>query len=276
MARAVSDPTFACGQVHGASGECIIIGRVRGGARLPFFFLGTRPSVSGIFSRADFIAGARDMAPAQLGLLPFGLVCGVGAQSAGASVWENLGLSALMFSGAAQIIAAQLIAAGAPVAVTILTCFVVGLRFLMYSAAMAPHLKDLPPRWRNGLAFLLTDQAFAAGIRRFRETGDMRNGASYFLGAGALLWMAWQGSCLAGFWAGNVIPASWSLDFIVPLCFLALLVPALEDHSTRVAALAAGIAVVALDALPMRLSLICAGVIGIVAGMITEARRGAR
>ena len=73
-----------------------------------------------------------------------------------------------------------------------------------------------------------------------------------------------------------MIPMSWSLDFIVPLCFLALLVPALEDHSTRVAALASGIAVVALDALPMRLSLICAGLIGIAAGMIAEERRGAR
>lgn len=216
------------------------------------------------------------MAPPLVGMLPFGLVCGVGAQSAGASVWESLGLSALMFSGAAQILATQLVAAGAPVAVTILTCFVVGLRFLMYSAAMAPHLKPLPPRWRNALAFLLTDQAFAAGIRRFRETGDTRNGASYFLGAGVLLWVTWQAFCLAGFWAGNVIPASWSLDFIVPLCFLALLVPTLEVHSTRIAALAAGIAVVALDALPMRLSLICAGLIGIAAGMITESRRGAR
>lgn len=216
------------------------------------------------------------MAPPLVGMLPFGLVCGVGAQSAGASVWESLGLSALMFSGAAQILATQLVAAGAPVAVTILTCFIVGLRFLMYSAAMAPHLKPLPPRWRNALAFLLTDQAFAAGIRRFRETGDTRNGTSYFLGAGVLLWVTWQAFCLAGFWAGNVIPASWSLDFIVPLCFLALLVPTLEVHSTRIAALAAGIAVVALDALPMRLSLICAGLIGIAAGMITESRRGAR
>ena len=110
-------------------------------------------------------------------------------------------MSAVMFSGAAQILAAQLIAAGAPVAVTILTCVVVGLRFLMYSAAMAPHLKPLPSRWRHALAFLLTDQAFAAGIRRFRETGDTRNGASYFLGTGVLLWTTWQVSCTAGYWA---------------------------------------------------------------------------
>jgi predicted branched-subunit amino acid permease len=230
--------------------------------------------VSGFFSRPDFVAGARDMTPPLVGIVPFGLVCGVGAQSAGATTWEAVGMSAVMFSGAAQILAAQLIAAGAPVAVTILTCVVVGLRFLMYSAAMAPHLKPLPSRWRHTLAFVLSDQAFAAGIRRFRESRDTRNGASYLLGTGVLLWTAWQISCFAGYWAGNVIPVAWSLDFIVPLCFLALLVPALEDGPTRIAALGAGIAVVALDALPMRLSLICAGLIGIVAGMLAESRRG--
>ena len=68
------------------------------------------------------------------------------------------------------------------------------------------------------------------------------------LGTGVLLWATWQVSCFAGYWVGNVIPVAWSLDFVVPLCFLALLVPALEDGPTRIAALAAGIAVVALDA----------------------------
>ena len=213
------------------------------------------------------------MFPPLLGLVPFGLVCGVAAQAIGASVWAALAMSAVMFSGAAQIVAAQLLAAQAPIAVVVLTCLVVGMRFLMYSAAMAPHLKPLPPRWRNLLAFLLNDQAFAAVIRRFRESGDTRNGASYFLGTGVLLWTAWQVANLAGYWMGNVIPAAWSLDFIVPLCFLALLVPLLEDRSMRAAALASGVAVIALDALPMRLSLICAGLIGIAAGLVVEGRR---
>ena len=212
------------------------------------------------------------MTPPLVGLVPFGLVCGVGAQAAGASVFEAFGMSALMFSGAAQILAAQLIAAGAPVAVTILTCFVLGLRFLMYSAAMAPHLKPLPARWRHVLAYVLTDQAFAASIRRFRDSGDAYKGASYFLGTGVLLWTTWQASNLAGYWLGNVLPAAWSLDFVVPLCFLGLLVPALEDRPTRAAALASGVAVIVLDPLPMRLSLVCAGLIGIATGLIVEAR----
>jgi len=232
--------------------------------------------VSRIYSHEDFVAGVRDMTPPLLGLLPFGLVCGVSAQAAGATPLQAFGLSAIVFSGAAQIIATQLFAAGAPVAVTILTCFVVGLRFLMYSAAMAPYVKALPPRWRHALSFVLTDPGFAAGIQRFREADDLTDGASYLLGTGILLWTTWQVSCFVGYWAGNVIPDAWSLDFVVPLCFLALVIPAVEDAATRVAALAAGVSVVVLDPLPLRLSLVCAGLVGIAAGMLTESKRRAR
>ncbi|MBK7591667.1 MAG: AzlC family ABC transporter permease [Betaproteobacteria bacterium] len=226
------------------------------------------------FSRPDFVAGIRDMTPPLIGIFPFGVVCGVAAQSVGLSAVEAVGMAMIVFSGAAQIVATQLIAAQAPVAVIVLTCFVVGLRFLMYSAAMAPHLKPLPARWRHVLAFVLTDQAFAAAIRRFRTAAQPGEGASYFLGTGAVLWAAWLASNLAGYLVGNVIPAAWSLEFIVPLCFLALLVPALDDGPTRVAALAAAVAVVVLDPLPMRLSLVCAGVVGIVAGLAAGRRGG--
>jgi predicted branched-subunit amino acid permease len=97
----------------------------------------------------DFRAGFVDMLPATLALVPFGLVCGVGAAAAGASLAGAIGLSAIVFSGAAQILAVQLLAAGAPLAVIVLTCFVAGLRFLIYSAAMAPYLRPLPRAGRR-------------------------------------------------------------------------------------------------------------------------------
>lgn len=226
------------------------------------------------FSRAAFADGIRDMLPAVVGMFPFGIVCGVGAIGAGASPLAALGMSLIVFSGAAQIIAAQLLAAGAPLAVIVLSCSVVGLRFLMYSAALAPHLRRLDPRWRHLLAFLLTDQAFAASIRRFREFDDLRGNASYFFGGGLALWAMWQAATLVGILLGTVIPASWQLEFVVPLCFLALLAPLLRDRSTLVVVAVAGIAVVALDAMPMRLSMICAGLLGIVAGVVAD-RAGA-
>jgi predicted branched-subunit amino acid permease len=222
---------------------------------------------------ADFRAGFSEMVPACVAMTPFGLVCGVGAAAAGATLWGALGLSAIVFSGAAQILAVQLLAAGAPLAVIVLTCFVAGLRFVIYSAAMAPYLRSLPPRWQQGLAFLLTDQAFAAAIRRFHGGADARAGGLHFLGGGFALWLFWQATNVAGFFVGNLIPAQWSLDFAVPLCFIALLAPHFRTPPTVAAALVAGVAVLALAGLPMKLNLIVAGVLGIVAGTLADFAR---
>ncbi len=221
----------------------------------------------------EFREGFVEMLPACVGLTPFGLVCGVGAAAAGVDLLSAIGMSAIIFSGAAQILAVQLYAANAPAAVIVLTCFVLGLRFLMYSAAMAPYLRPLPPAWQRSLAFLLTDQAFAAAIRRFNAGEDPRGSGLHFLGSGLALYVMWQATTVVGFLAGNLIPASWSLDFAVPLCFIALVAPLFRDAPSIAAALVAGAAVVLLDALPMKLALIAAGLCGIVAGTLVDVAR---
>jgi predicted branched-subunit amino acid permease len=226
------------------------------------------------FSRAGFIEGVRDIAPMMLGVIPFGMVCGVGAIAAGASPIAALAMSMIMFSGAAQIVATQLLVAGAPFAVIVLSCLVVSLRLLMYSAAMAPYLRPLDHRWRNLLSFVLTDQAFAGTIQRFRSSSDLRGNASYFLGSGGLLWVTWQIATILGIVAGQVIPASWQLDFVVPLCFLAVLAPMLRDRISILAFVVAAIAVIALDAMPLRLSMICGGLLGIAAGIAADKLTG--
>jgi 4-azaleucine resistance transporter AzlC len=228
------------------------------------------------FSRLAFFEGVRDIAPMMLGVIPFGIVYGVAAVAAGVSTLAALAMSMIMFSGAAQIIAVQLLAAGAPFAVILLSCLVVSLRLVMYSAAMAPYLRPLDHRWRALLSFVLTDQAFAGTLQRFQTSNDVRANASYFLGSGALLWIVWQLATLAGVLAGQIIPASWQLEFVVPLCFLAVLVPLLRDRVSILVFTVATIAVVALDAMPLRLSMVCAGLLGIAAGVLGDKMMGAR
>ncbi|MBA3508406.1 MAG: AzlC family ABC transporter permease [Betaproteobacteria bacterium] len=226
--------------------------------------------MSRVFSKPDFYSGVRGMLPAAAALIPFGLVCGVGAAAVGAAPLAAIGLSAIVFSGAAQILATQLYAAGAPLAVIVLTCFVIGLRLAMYSAAMAPHLGTFPARWRYLSAFLLTDQAFAATISRFEASADKGRALSHFVGGGTVLWASWQLMTMAGYFLGNVIPPSWSLEFAVPLCFIALLGPLLREKPAIAAAVSAAIAVVLLAGLPMRLNIVVAGVIGIAIGTLAE------
>jgi len=226
-----------------------------------------------VLASAHFRAGFVEMLPACVGLVPFGIVCGVGAAAAGASWLTSLGMSAIIFSGAAQIVAAQMLAADAPLLVIVLTTTVLGLRLLMYSAAIAPYLKPLPDRWQRMLAFMLSDQVFAAAIRRFHMDDDRIAAGHHFLGSGFALWVAWQAACMAGYFAGNLIPAAWSLEFAVPLCFIALVAPLFRDTPSILAAITAGIAVLALAHLPMRLNLVAAGLIGILVGTLADLAR---
>jgi predicted branched-subunit amino acid permease len=224
-----------------------------------------------MFSRSDFFLGIKTMLPVQIGIVPFGLICGLAAVSAGMPPSAAVGMSVIMFSGTAQLVAAQLYGAGAPALVIVVSCLVVSLRFLMYSAALAPHFKSLPERWRISLSYLLTDQVFAATIRRFHQQPGDPGHASFFLGAGGTLWVVWQIANAIGIFVGSLVPPSWSLDFAVPLSFIALVAPLLRNRATIAAALAGGYGAIALNALPMKLGMIAGGLVGIAAGMLVEA-----
>ena len=63
------------------------------------------------------------------------------------------------------------------------------------------------------------------------------------------------------------------VEFAVPLCFLALLAPLFRDAPSVLAALTAGVAVLALAHLPMRLNLIAAGLLGIAVGTLADVAR---
>src|SRR5476651_1820614 len=98
--------------------------------------------------REEFSAGARAVAPVLLATIPFGFVAGVAAVGSGLTAAEGLALSVFSFSGIAQLIVCQLIAAKSPLAVIVAAAAVVSLRLLMYSAAASPHLAHLDRRWR--------------------------------------------------------------------------------------------------------------------------------
>jgi predicted branched-subunit amino acid permease len=223
-------------------------------------------------ARSEFLAGCRDIAPVLVGTVPFGFVAGVAAVGAGMTPLQGVALSFLAFSGIAQLVVAQLVAAQSPILVTLAAALVVSLRFLMYSAALSPHLAHLPARWRVLLSYLMTDQMFAMGAHYYGAPGDRRHGHYRLLGIGITLYAVWQASVVAGAVAGAQVPAAWSLDFVVTLTFLVLLVPALRTRADLAAAIVAGAAALLAAGLPYKLSLVAASLAGIGAGFLVERR----
>jgi predicted branched-subunit amino acid permease len=152
---------------------------------------------------------------------------------------------------------------------------VVNLRHALYSASLATHLKHLGVRWKGLLAYLLTDEAYAVIASRISRDGAgpvSPHRHWYFLGAGFTLWAAWQVSTAAGVFLGAQVPARWSLDFTLALTFIALVFPVLKDRAALVAALSAGGLSLLAFGLPYKLGLGLAALVGILAGLLVEAR----
>ena len=223
----------------------------------------------------EFLAGCLDEAPLQLGVIPFGMLYGIGALAAGMPVWLAQLTSMLVFAGAAQLVIVQMLGAAAGALPIGLTAVLLNLRHMLYSASVAEHVRHLPRRWRVLLAYLLTDEAYAVAILRYaRPVGpgpDLRHW--YFLGCGLTLWGCWQLSTALGIAFGARIPPEWDIDFAVPLTFIALLTLLVKERAGQAAALVAALAVLALAALPYRLGLVLAIVLGLLAGAAV-ARRG--
>ena len=226
---------------------------------------------------AAFVSGARAIVPALFALLPFGLAFGATAAGSGFSAIEALGMSVFIAAGAAQLAALPLLSDGASVAVVVLTVLVINLRLMLYGASMAPHFRPLPLWWKGLLSYHLTDQAYAATITRF-DDGETQEPDKrwYFLGTGLAIWTTWQAATMTGVFLGARISESWSLDFILPLVFIALAIPAIKDRTTGAAALAAGVAAVFAASLPLNLGLIGAALVGVLAGLATETLTGRR
>lgn len=219
-------------------------------------------------ARAEFLGGVRAELPLLLGVVPFGLIFGVLGLAAGLPGWAVVLSSSLVFGGSSQIVFAQLFGGGAPAPVIVTTVGVVNLRHALYSAAVAAYLKALPWRWKLLLAYLLTDEAFAAAIGRLRE-GPATPARHWFLfGTGFTLWAGWQLSTLAGVLLGVAIPAGWSLDFSVALTFIALLVLGVHRRSDAWAALAAAATALLSLGLPHKLGLLLAAAVGVAVGLL--------
>lgn len=222
-------------------------------------------------------SGARAVAPMLVGVVPFGLVAGASPGEHGLGAGAAIGFSTIVFAGASQLAAIDVLGDGGSALVAAVAAWTINLRMLLYSASLAPHLARESLGTRLGLAYLLTDQAYAVSIARWDGTDDPRRRVPYYLGGALLLWGSWQLCTIIGAVVGPSVPEDVPLEFAVPLVFLVLLIPVLNGPPALVAALVGGFGAVAAAELGAgSLSLMIGAVAGILAGTLTELGRGRR
>lgn len=219
-------------------------------------------------ARQAFVLGAIAILPLSLAVAPWGLLAGSMAIEANLSPWEGQGLSAIVFAGAAQLVAIGMLKGGASLFSILLTTLLLTSQHLLYGLSMRPVLSGLPLRWRLGLGFLLTDEFFAL-TNRHDQTQFNR---WYALGVGLTFYVAWNLFTLVGILLGQNIPHldQLGLDFSIVATFVVLIAPLVRNVATVVCVAVSLFCSVLFSSWHWETALVLAGLLGMAAGFACQ------
>ena len=224
----------------------------------------------------QFREGIRSSSSVAPGIAAWGLMTGVAMIKSGMSLPESVAMTLWVYAGSSQLAAIPLIVAGAPAWVIWATAFCVNLRFVVFSLHLRDYLMHMP-RWRrlvNG--FLTADLTYALFTQRYPEPAKEPEGRAaqeaFLAGNYFLTWCAWCGASLVGIAVGNLVPAHWGLGFAGVLCLVGIVCSLANTRMRVIAALVAGAAAVATHALPLKLNVVAAIAIAVLACLWLEGR----
>ena len=219
--------------------------------------------------RQGFVAAV----PLAIPALPIGVLLGVAIRESvvvgNLAGWAS---SFLVFAGAAQFAAVEVLNEGAGVVAVVAAIFMINARHLMYSAAIGGRFQDAPRWFKFVGSYFLVDQVFALNNEHAAMAPAGRplsEQIRFFLGSAIPMATVWYLGVGAGILLGEFIPAAWEIEFAIPLMFLGLLVLSTFNLPGVVAAVIGGtVAVVGRD-WPAGTGLLTGALLGVVvAGII--------
>jgi predicted branched-subunit amino acid permease len=200
------------------------------------------------------------------------MLFGVVATEAGFTSVQTMAFSSVVFAGAAQFTALQLMADDAPFLIVVATALAVNLRMAMYSASLAVWL-GRAPLWKRALiAYVNVDQSYAVSINRYEDEPDLSltQRIGFFFGAVTPVCPMWIVATGLGIWFGDMVPDWMALDFAVPICFLAIIAPMMRTLAHMVSAVSSIVLALVLSGLPYNLGLLVAAAVAMIVGAQVE------
>ncbi len=176
----------------------------------------------------SYCYGLKKAIPVLIGFLPVAITYAITATGAGMSVGETVGMSAAVFAGASQIMAAGMLGNGAGSFSIILGTFVLNLRHIIMSTCVFERLPCRNWLLRLLCGFGITDETFA-----LYTTEDEENCNEYFmLGLITVAYGSWVLGAVVGIFANQLLPESISKSFGVALyaLFIALVIPGVKKR----------------------------------------------
>ena len=185
-------------------------------------------------------------------------------------------MNVLVYAGASQLAATELMMQHAAGFVVIATGLVINLRFILYSAAISPILTESSLATKMACAFTLTDQGYAVMSAHQDQLPTKTDTLTFYFGSAACMMIIWNLSVIAGFVFGNFAPASWALDYAVPLSFIALVIPTLKNKYYVLVAAFSSVVSILLSQLPYRMGLVMTALLAVGFGAFLTRKKVAK
>lgn len=162
--------------------------------------------------------------PLIIGYFPVAMAFGLLSKNNSISFRDTSLLSIIVFAGASQFMALDLIAAGVSTGNIIFATFLLNLRHLVMSASLAPDFKKIPRKFLPLVSFAITDESFSV----FSFNKD-KISLPFVLIVNTLSYSSWVIGTMVGYAVGEILPASLQASMGIGLyaMFAALLSPEL-------------------------------------------------
>ena len=199
--------------------------------------------------------------PIYIGYLFLGLACGILGQQAHIAPIEAFIMSILAYSGSGQFICIAMLLDHASLFSILVTNFMVSLRYMFFSTAMYPHIKDCSLPYSVVFAQNVTDETFAVNIDSFTKDKDWDVEQGLALGfSPCLVWACANFiGCAAAAWLN---PPTELVSYILVAMFLGIWSGYLHDTALLVAGVAGGLLSVLLSfVVPFKLHIVLATLI---------------
>lgn len=166
--------------------------------------------------------GIESVLPLILGYFPVAMAFGILAKNTSISFRETSLFSIMVFAGASQFMALDLIEAGVGAGSIVLATFLLNLRHMIMTASLSIKLKDIKSPYLPLIAFGITDESFS--VLSFT---DNKLNLVFVLIIIVFSYISWVVGTMVGYLLGEILPLSLQSSLGIGLygMFAALLFP---------------------------------------------------
>lgn len=213
-----------------------------------------------------------DLSPGLLAMAAWGLVTGLAMVESGLSPLLAVGMSLLVYAGAAQLASLPLLAAGAPLALIWASALVINLRFSIFAMGQQRWMSLMPRAQRLLHGYFTTDILAVLSAQRAQAGWSSASVIRYFRAGAMLCWLVWQSASMLGIFLASHLPREQGLRVLPALAILALLLPMIQSRPALLCVLVSAGSALALRGLPLNIGLFLSILLGVSAAVLARPR----